>query len=341
MNSYFNSNGQRTGFLLLGILILLAAGSASLLLGGSHTFTPSQVYGAYTRFDGSNTDLIIRNVHVPRMAIAAVVGASLAVAGALMQAMTRNPLASPSVMGINSGAALAVVIALAIAGSNAFSSSELILIAFGGAAVTAAAVFSLGAAGRNQGETPIRVTLAGSAVAAFASAWTSGILLKQNKMLDDILLWIVGSVSGRELHHLTAVLPYTAVGLIGALLMTKSVNVLSMGDETARGLGLKIGLVRTVLAALVVLLAGSSVAIAGPIAFVGVIIPHVSRFLVGHDYRWIVPYSIVLGATLLLAADTVSRFILRPEELPVGVATALIGVPFFIYVARRKSYAQS
>ncbi|WP_127531234.1 FecCD family ABC transporter permease [Paenibacillus kobensis] len=341
MNPLLKSTGQKAGFLAIGFVIMLIAAAASLLFNGSHTFTPAQVFDAYNHFDGSNTDLIIRNVQIPRMTIAAIVGASLAVAGAFMQAMTRNPLASPSVMGINSGAALAVVIALSIAGSGAFSSSQLILIAFAGAAVTALAVFSLGAAGKSQGETPIRVTLAGSAVAAFASAWTMGILLKQNKMLDDILLWLVGSVSGRDLHHLSAVLPYTIAGLAGALLMAKSVNVLSMGEETARSLGLRIGLVRTVMALLVVLLAGSSVAVAGPIAFVGVIIPHISRFLIGHDYRWIIPYSVVLGAALLMAADTVSRFILQPEELPVGVATALIGVPFFIYVARRRSYAQS
>lgn len=340
MNHYLKSSGQKIIFLVCSLLVMLLIAVVSVLFSGSHTFTPFQVVDAYRRFDGSNTDLIIRNVQVPRMAIAAIVGASLAIAGAFMQAMTRNPLASPSVMGINSGAALAVVIALSIAGS-VFSNTSLILIAFAGAAVTAAAVFALGAVGKTNGETPIRVTLAGSAVAAFASAWTTGILLKQNKMLDDILLWIVGSVSGRDLNHLQAVLPYTIIGIVGALLMTKSVNVLSMGEETARSLGLKIGLVRVILTAIIVLLAGSSVAIAGPIAFVGVIIPHISRFLVGHDYRWIIPYSIVLGATLLMAADTVSRFILQPEELPVGVATALIGVPFFIYVARRRSYAQS
>ncbi|PWW08510.1 iron complex transport system permease protein [Paenibacillus cellulosilyticus] len=340
MNHYLRSNGQRIGFLLLCLAVMLMIAVVSVLFSGSHAFMPSQIVDAYRHFDGSNEHLIIRNVQMPRMTIAAIVGASLAIAGAFMQAMTRNPLASPSVMGINSGAALAVVIALSVAGS-VFSNTSLILIAFAGAAITAAAVFALGAVGRSNGETPIRVTLAGSAVAAFASAWTMGILLKQNKMLDDILLWIVGSVSGRDLHHLTAVLPYTIIGIIGALLMTKSVNVLSMGEETARNLGLKIGLVRVILTAIVVLLAGSSVAIAGPIAFVGVIIPHISRFLVGHDYRWIIPYSIVLGATLLVAADTISRFIMQPEELPVGVATALIGVPFFIYVARRRSYAQS
>ncbi|GMK41806.1 siderophore ABC transporter permease [Paenibacillus sp. CCS19] len=340
MNHYLKGNRQKAIFLIFSLVVMLLIAVVSVLFSGSHTFSPFQVVDAYRHFDGSNTDLIIRNVQVPRMTIAAIVGASLAIAGAFMQAMTRNPLASPSVMGINSGAALAVVIALSVAG-NAFSNTSLILIAFVGAAVTAAIVFALGAVGKTNGETPIRVTLAGSAVAAFASAWTTGILLKQNKMLDDILLWIVGSVSGRDLNHLAAVLPYTIIGVIAALLMTKSVNVLSMGEETARNLGLKIGLVRVILTAIVVLLAGSSVAIAGPIAFVGVIIPHVSRFLVGHDYRWIIPYSIVLGATLLMAADTVSRFILQPEELPVGVATALIGVPFFIYVARRRSYAQS
>ncbi|EFM09187.1 transport system permease protein [Paenibacillus curdlanolyticus YK9] len=339
MNHYLKSPGQKAAFLVLGVVLLLLAAAASLLLGGK-SYTPAQAYEAFAHFDGSNQALIIRNVKLPRMAIAAIVGAGLAIAGAFMQAMTRNPLASPSVMGINAGAALAVVIALAAAGS-VFSSAQLILIAFVGAAITAFAVFTLGNIGKSQGETPIRVTLAGSAVAAFASAWTSGILLKQDKMLDDILLWLVGSVSGRDMHHLTAILPYTLIGLAGSLLMTKSVNILSMGEDTARSLGQQIGLVRFLLAVLIVLLAGSSVAIAGPIAFVGVIIPHLSRFLVGHDYRWIIPYCIVLGGILLLVADTVSRFILQPEELPVGVATALVGVPFFIYVARRRSYAQS
>ncbi|WNQ11906.1 iron ABC transporter permease [Paenibacillus aurantius] len=324
------TSAKYTGLLVFALLLILAMlGSVTL---GIKPYSLHQVMEAYTAYNGSNEHIIIRTTRVPRACIAAVVGASLAVAGALMQAVTRNPLASPSLFGVNAGAAFAIVFSVAfldLSGLTTFTWT-----AFAGAAVSAAAVYGLGSAGRG-GMTPIKITLAGSTLSAFFLSLTQGILLANGKAFDEVLFWLVGSVSGRTMEMLLAVLPYMLGALAGSFVLSPHINILTMGDDVAKGLGQRTMLIKSMAALVIVLLAGGSVAVAGPIVFVGIIIPHIVRFLIGADYRWIVRYCALLGALLLVAADLGARFLIMPKEVPVGVATALIGVPFFVYIARK------
>jgi iron complex transport system permease protein len=331
-----NSRRSKLTGLIIGFLLLLAGMLASILY-GIHTFEIRDVWLAYTQFDDSDAHIIITNTRMPRALIAAAVGGSLAMAGAIMQVLTRNPLASPSIFGINAGAVLFIVIALAILGSS-LTMSGMVWIALLGAAVTSLLVFTLGFQGRG-GFEPIRLTLAGASVAAFASSVTSGIMLVNKQSLEAALFWMIGSVSGRQIEHLLIVLPYLVVGWILSLLLAGSLNVMALGDDSAKSLGQRMLLIRGLSVIAVVFLAGSSVATAGPIAFIGLIVPHLCRALVGNDYRWLLPYCALTGGLLLVCADLVSRFILMPKEVPVGVATALIGVPFLIHVARRRKHA--
>ncbi|KQO14746.1 FecCD family ABC transporter permease [Paenibacillus sp. Leaf72] len=336
MSKWMERPGSKLAVLAAGVVILLICMLASVLF-GLQQFGLKDLWLAYSQFDGSNEHLILTHTRMPRALIAAVVGASLAVAGAIMQVLTRNPLASPSIFGINSGAVLFIVVGLALVGSS-LTMSHMIGLAFIGAAVTAVFVYALGMQGRG-GFEPIRLTLAGACVAAFASSVTSGLILINKQSLESALFWMIGSVSGRELNHLVMVLPYIIAGLLLAFLLSGSLNVMALGDDNAKGLGQRLMLIRLLCTAAVVLLAGSAVSAAGPIAFIGLVIPHLCRALVGNDHRWLLPYCAVAGALLLVAADLLSRFVLLPKEVPVGVATALIGVPFLIHVARRKKYA--
>ncbi|WP_223836815.1 FecCD family ABC transporter permease [Paenibacillus oceani] len=321
----------------LGIgLIGLAAVMVCSVLFGLQQFGLHDIWMAYRHFDGSNEHLILTTTRVPRTLTAAAVGASLAVAGAVMQVMTRNPIASPSVFGINSGAALFIVIAIVAFGSS-LTMGSMIWIAFAGAIVASVCVYALGAGG---GYDPIRLTLAGAAIAAFSSSVTSGLMLVHKQSLESALFWMIGSVSGRRLDHLLIVLPYLAAGLLIAFLLSNALNIMALGDDNAKGLGQRLMRVRLLCTLSVILLAGGSVSVAGPIAFVGLVVPHLCRYLTGNDHRWLLPYCALTGAALLVAADLASRFVLMPKEVPVGVATALIGVPFLIRVSRRKRHAE-
>jgi iron complex transport system permease protein len=234
--------------------------------------------------------------------------------------------------GINSGAALFIV--LAISYFEVTSLHSLTWIAFAGSAISALAVYALGSISR-RGMTAVHITLAGSAVAALFASLTQGILLSHGKTFDQVLYWLVGSVSGRNLSMLTAVFPYMAIGLAAAFVISRHINVMALGEDTAKGLGQQTVIIKAVTGIIIVLLAGGSVSVAGPIAFIGIIIPHITRFLIGTDYRWIIPYCALLGAILLVSADIGARYIVMPKEVPVGVMTSLLGVPFFIYIARK------
>nr|WP_036717845.1 iron ABC transporter permease [Paenibacillus sp. JCM 10914] len=324
---------MKWGALAATTLLLVVCVSISILF-GYHSFSLRQLWEAWYRFDGSNEHLLIRTVRIPAALIGAAVGASLAVAGALMQVLTKNPLASPSVLGINAGAVLAVVVVVTAAGFQ-FSFGQMIWIAFAGAAVTAVCVISLGSSGRG-GFRTVKLTLAGAAFAAFASSITSGIMLLNDRSMDELLFWTVGSVSGRKLEQLAAIVPYLAIGWFIALVLSRSFNVMAMDDDIAKGLGQRIWLIRGLTLLAIVLLAGGSVALAGPIAFIGLMVPHIGRFLFGANHFWLIPFCMFGGALLLVAADIVSRFVLMPKTIPVGVTTALLGVPFLIYLARRR-----
>ncbi|AFZ17526.1 FecCD family ABC transporter permease [Allocoleopsis franciscana] len=305
---------------------------ASLIYGAAD-IPLSKISAALIAFDGSTDHLIIRTVRLPRSLIATLVGAAIAVAGTLMQGITRNPLADPGILGINAGAVMAVVMTSFIFGTS--SPSVYAWSAFLGAGVAAGTVYLLGSLGRG-GLTPLNITIAGAALTAFLSSITTGILILSQKTLDEIRFWLAGSVAGSDFTLFVQVLPYMAIGLIVAFVIGKPITTLSLGDDVARGLGQRTAWVKVTAAISVVLLAGSAVAAAGPIGFIGLVVPHIVRFFVGFDYRWILPYSAVFGAILLLVADIAARLLLKPQELPVGVMTALLGTPFFIYLARWK-----
>lgn len=327
-----HTNFSRSWGAAAGIFFILLLMSASLVYGYTDTAW-SDAYLAFFNPTGSNEHIIIRDVRFPRALIAAFVGACLGVSGAIMQSITRNPLSSPSILGVNAGASFFVVVGVVF--FSVQSSQTYMWLSFAGAAFAFLLVFVLSASGR-EGMTPIKLTLAGAAITALFSSFTQGLLVLNENALDQVLFWLAGSVANRSLDLLVTALPYMIIALLLAFFRAKELNVLSIGDDIAVGLGQKTVWTKVFYGACAVVLAGSAVAVAGPIGFVGIVIPHLIRSLVGLDHRWILPYSAMGGAVLLLLADIASRYILMPQELPVGVMTALIGVPFFIYVARRK-----
>jgi iron complex transport system permease protein len=318
--------------LAAAIAILACLMAASVML-GIKFYSWDRIMAAYNAFDSKNNEhLVIMTTRVPRALIAALVGGSLAVAGALMQAITRNPLASPSIFGVNAGAAFALVLAVSL--FDITSVSHFTWISFLGAAVSAILVYILGSVGRD-GLTPIKITLAGSALTAFFASLTQGVLLSNGKAFSVVLVWLVGSVADRTMAMLLAVLPYMVAALILALIISPHINILAMGDDVAKGLGQRTVMIKALASVAIIILAGGSVAVAGPVVFIGIIVPHIARFLVGSDHRVLLPYCAVLGAILLVGADIGARFIAMPKEVPVGVTTALLGVPFFVYIARK------
>ncbi|WP_066426976.1 iron ABC transporter permease [Anabaena sp. 4-3] len=320
------------GGLILGILLLLTCLVYSVTLGAAE-IPINKILESFISFDGSYEHLIIQTVRLPRSLIAILVGAALAVSGALMQGLTRNPLADPGILGIESGAALAVVATIFVFGSS--SLSVLTIVALLGAAATAILVYCLGSLGKG-GATPLNLTVAGAALTALISSLTTAILIVSQRTLEEIRFWLAGSLSGRDVNILVQVLPFVAIGLVIAFAVSRQITTMSLGEDVAKSLGQQTGWIKIVTAISVILLAGSSVAMAGPIGFIGLIVPHIIRFFIKTDYRWILPYSAVVGATLLLIADVAARILLKPQELPVGVMTALIGAPFFVYLAKSK-----
>ncbi|MGR2740065.1 FecCD family ABC transporter permease [Billgrantia sp. Q4P2] len=322
--------------LMVGALLTLAAGLASLALGAT-AIAPTTLVEAFLAPDpGSVQHLILRTERLPRALIAAVVGASLAVAGALMQTLTRNALAAPSILGINAGAMCFVVVASSLFALR--SPLALAWVAFLGALVAALLVALLGR-GRDGGFSPVRVVLGGVAVTALFVSLAQGLLIVDQEGFESLLLWLAGSVAGRSLEMMTPLLPFFVVAAGVCLLLVRQLDLLVLDDEVVKGLGQRTGRVRLLAGAAVIVLAGSSVALAGMIGFVGLIVPHMVRALFGRDHRWVLPGCVLLGAGLLLAADTLARFLMPPQEVPVGVMTALLGTPFFLYLARRRSLA--
>lgn len=325
------SNFLKSIGILIGAVFLVLCTFASIVFGYTDVKI-LDVYHAFFNFNSTNQHIIITDVRFPRAIIAVCVGASLAIAGVLMQALTRNPLASPGIFGVNAGASFFVVLAISYIPS--LSLQGITWLAFAGAAVAALIVYGIGSIGR-EGLTPVRLTLAGAAIAALFFSFTQGLLVLNEKALDEVLFWLAGSVQGRKLEYLYPVLPYIGAAWVGSLLIGRHINVLLMGEDVAYGLGLRTAWIKALAGIIIVLLAGGAVAIAGPIGFIGIVIPHFARWLVGQDHRWVIPYSAVLGATLLLLADISARYLIMPEEIPVGVMTAIIGTPFFIFIARK------
>ncbi|MCI3920595.1 iron ABC transporter permease [Paenibacillus sp. TRM 82003] len=326
------SGWTKGGALLLGFVALGACFLASVVYGA----TPigwGDAWRAITAYDETSMEQVIaRTARMPRALIATAIGASLGVAGAVMQAVTRNPLASPTVLGINAGAACFVVAAVTLLGVS--DKTTLLGASFAGAAAGAALAYALGSLGRD-GLSPTKMILSGAAVTAAFGALTQGMLVHNEAGLQDVLFWLTGSVAGRSADAFFIALPFLAAGWAVSLLLAGRLNVLVMGDDTAKGLGQRTVYVKAAAGLVVVALAGGAVAVAGPIGFVGIVVPHLARSIAGPDHRWLLPLCAVMGACLLLTADIAARFLIMPEEVPVGVMTAAIGTPFFIYIARK------
>lgn len=274
-------------------------------------------------------ETIIWSIRFPRNIVGALVGANLAVAGAILQSVMKNPLADPQIVGVSAGAGLAGVLILV-----AFPGYELMvpLIAFVGALSAALAVYAL--AWKN-GIRPTRIILAGVAVAAFLGSGISALLVFYGDRVQGALLWLAGTLSARSWPQVYVILPYSLVGLTLAFIGSKKLTILSLGDETAKGLGLSVEKTRFTMTAIAAFLAASAVSVAGLIGFVGLIIPHVARMIIGSDYRFLLPGSAFLGATVLVISDTMGRVIWSPVEIPVGIIMAFFGAPFFLYLLRR------
>jgi iron complex transport system permease protein len=313
------------------IILLIGFFIGSILLGYTKTSFPS-LYNALFSYSGSSSEIVILTLRIPRAIIALFVGGALAVSGLLMQTVTKNPMASPSLLGINAGASFFVV--LIFVNNPDVSIQKLVWVAFIGAVVATLIVFLI--SGEFKGENNvIKVTLAGAATSALFSSLTQGLLHQNQKSYEEILFWLTGSVEGRSLSNLYQIFPYMLVGVAIAFLLANKFNILILGEDVAISLGQNVKMIKLFSIIAVVLLAGSSVAIAGPISLVGLIIPHILKAFFTIDYKILVPFSFLIGAIFLLGADILSRFIIYPNEAPVGVVTAILGVPFFIYIARR------
>lgn len=314
-----------TLFLVLSVGIAISYGAADISL--------HSVWQSIFHFDATvNEHQVIRELRLPRVLGAALVGASFAVAGAIMQGMTRNPLADSGLLGLNSGAVLAMAICFAFFPGTSYS--LLIVFSFIGAAAGAGLVFGVGSMAKG-GLTPLRLVLAGAAVSALFGALSEGIAL-YFRIGQDLAFWYAGGVSGTRWNQLIIMGPVVILAIIGSIALSRSITLLSLGEEIATGLGQKTQLIKLFGTVIVLILAGSAVSIVGPVGFVGLIIPHLTRYIVGVDYRYIIPCSAVLGALLVLWADFTARMINPPYETPIGALIALIGVPFFLYLARKE-----
>lgn len=322
---------------LLGLAMLVVAVAFFSITQGARPITLETVWTALTAFDPQSTDhRIIWDLRLPRTIVGLLVGAALGLAGAVLQGATRNPLADPSILGIHAGAALFIVLGVAVLGITQLS--MYVWLAFIGAAVAMLVVYSIASLGR-EGATPIKLALAGAAMTAALQSVVSAILLTSPRTLDEVRFWQVGSLAGRGMEIVFQVAPFLAVGIVLALVTGRMLDGLSMGEDVARSLGQNVGRSRAIAGLAAVILAGASTAAAGPIAFVGLTVPHVARAITGPNYRWILPYSMLMAPILLLGADVIGRLISPPGEVQVGIVTAFIGAPFFIALVRRRKLA--
>ena len=325
------STAVRLTWLFAGLAVLALLFVLSVAF-GTRTVSVSEVLSALGGDTGGIAEAAVVK-RVPRTVLALLVGAALALSGTTMQAVTRNPLADPGILGVSSGAALAVVVGIAFFGmSDPFG---YIWVAIGGAALAAAFVYTVGSLGRD-GATPLKLALAGAAISATFSSLISAILLPRVDVLTTFRFWQIGGVGGATWDRIGLVIPFLAVGAAICFFSARGMNMLGLGDDLAAGLGENVIRTRLIAAAGAVVLCGVATAIAGPIGFVGLVVPHLCRLLVGTDLRWLLPFSAVTGAALLVAADVVGRVIARPQEIEVGIITAFIGAPFFIWIVRRQ-----
>ena len=319
---------------LVAALITLVVVIAASLAIGARDMPISEVLGAFFAPTGSDDQLVVLELRLPRTVLGILVGMGLGLAGGLIQALTRNPLADPGILGVNAGASLAITIGVAFFGIS--SITGYIWFAFGGALIATVGVYIIGSAGRSRSVDPIRLTLAGVAVAAVLTGLTKAILLTNERAFDAFRSWDVGAIAGRDFDTISAILPFIVIGTVLALALSHSLNAVALGDDLAASLGTSVNRTRVLSILAVTLLAGAATAAAGPIGFIGLMIPHIARWIVGPDQRWILGYSVVLSPILLLASDVIGRVVMKPGELQVGVVTAFVGAPVLIALVRRK-----
>jgi iron complex transport system permease protein len=327
-----DTNAQRLVWLLLCGILLLAVLLASLGV-GSKTIPAGTVIDAIFAYNDSDDHAIILALRVPRTILGLMVGVALGLSGALIQALTRNPLADPGILGVNAGASFFVILGVGLFGLSTISGY--IWFAFLGAIVTTVVVYAIGSVGR-VGATPVRLTLAGVALGAVLGGISSAITLLNPTVFDRLRQWGAGSLVTPGYEVIASTAPFIALGVLLAILMARPLNAVALGDDLASALGANILRTRVTVVISTTLLAGSATAAAGPIGFVGLMIPHVARWIVGPDQRWIFAFTIVLSPILLLSADIVGRIVLRPGELQVGIVTAFVGAPVLIALARRR-----
>lgn len=321
----------RFGWLLAVLAALAAACVLSVSLGTREVGWPDIAAGLTGRTDTLGQAAVA--MRTPRTILAALAGAALGLAGAVMQGVTRNPLADPGILGVNAGAAMAVVIGIAWFGME--SLQAFLWTAIAGAGAAACFVYAIGSLGRG-GATPLRLALAGAATSIAAASLTMAIVLPRTDIVGGVRAWQIGGVGGATYEAILPALPFLAAGFAISLLSARNLNLLALGEEAAAGLGARVAWARGGAALGAVLLSGAATAACGPIGFMGLVAPHFCRLLVGVDHRWLLPFSALAGAVLLIVADVLGRIVARPSELDVGIVTAFVGAPVFIWIVRRR-----
>lgn len=317
-------------FILVVFAVLAVFGCMVSLLLGAVDITYKEIWQVFSQQGSSVKDQIIMNIRLPRTFVAALVGMNLALSGAILQAVMKNPLADPHIIGISSGAGLTGVIIMIL-----FPAMEYLItpVAFIGAMGAAVCIYILA---WKDGIRPVRIILAGVAVSAFLGSGISALMIFFSDRVHGALMWMVGGLAARSWPHVEIILPYAIVGMLLAFLGAKHLNILQLGDEIAKGLGLHVEFTRLAMTAVAALLAASAVSVVGLLGFVGLIVPHAARLLIGSDYRFLLPASAFLGIAVVTASDTFARIIFAPVELPVGIIMAFIGAPFFLFLLRRE-----
>ncbi|MFF8832705.1 FecCD family ABC transporter permease [Streptomyces sp. NPDC015131] len=323
----------RAAGLLVAVAVLLLVCVASIMVGAKPVPLGDVWHGLF-HYSGTGNDVLIQDLRLPRTLLGIMVGTALGLSGAVMQALTRNPLAEPGLLGVNAGAAASVVTAISFFGVTGLTGY--VWFAFLGAAVVSVVVYALGG---SRSATPVRLALAGTAATAALYGYVNAVQLLDSAALDRLRFWTVGSLANADMATIRAVAPFVAAGVVLALLVARPLNAMEMGDDTARALGAHLNRTRVLGMISVTLMCGAATAACGPIVFIGLMVPYLVRALTGPDMRWILPYAAVLSPVLLLGSDVLGRVVVRPAELQVGIVTALVGGPVFIHLVRRKRMA--
>ncbi|MEV6422215.1 iron ABC transporter permease [Streptomyces sp. NPDC051662] len=324
---------RRIGWTAAAVVALLLSVLLSLAV-GARAVAPSAVIDALLHGGRGDDAEVIRQLRVPRTLIGLMVGAALALAGTALQGITRNPIADPGILGISQGSSVGVVLAIALAGVHTLSGY--VWYAFAGAAVASVAVYAIASSGRG-GATPVKLALGGAAINALLVSVTTGVLTTSAATMDEFRFWQVGSIAGRDAEIAGQIWPFLLIGTVLVISVARGLDALALGEDVAKGLGQNVGAVRIVGGLGATVLIGAAVAAAGPIAFVGLAVPHIARAIVGSDHRWVLPMAALIGPVMLLVSDVVGRVVFPPGEVPAGVMTALLGVPFLVALVRRKA----